>query len=389
MFFFINFNKLYNNVIFINIMEYKLLGESIQIKELNETIKQVAPTDISVLITGESGTGKEVAANAIHFYSKRNNKPYIKVNCGAIPEGIIESELFGHQKGAFTGAIETRPGYFEMADKGTIFLDEIGEMPLATQVKILRVLESGEFMKVGGNKNVKVDVRVIAATNRDLQKEVFNKNFREDLYFRLKSINLHIPPLRERKSDVKMLFNNFVESFCKKNNVKFKGIDEEAMEYVINYDWSGNARELKNFCESIIVLYPDKTLSIYDVKKHLKAESGENRSLPALQVKAREQIEKDLILRALFELKSDIVELKNYIQDSTTKEPHFKVIGDDFFLSKDEINNMSFDEIEKEILLYLLNNNHWDVNKVAKSLGQTSRNIYLKIKKFNLSKKVG
>ena len=197
-------------------MEYKLLGESIQIKELNETIKQVAPTDISVLITGESGTGKEVAANAIYFYSKRNDKPYIKVNCGAIPEGIIESELFGHQKGAFTGAIETRPGYFEMADKGTIFLDEIGEMPLATQVKILRVLESGEFMKVGGNKNQRVDVRVIAATNRDLQKEVFNKNFREDLYFRLKSINLHIPPLRERKSDVKALFNSFVEGFCKK-----------------------------------------------------------------------------------------------------------------------------------------------------------------------------
>jgi len=369
-------------------MEQKLLGESIQIKELNETIKQVAPTDISVLITGESGTGKEVAANAIHFYSKRNDKPYIKVNCGAIPEGIIESELFGHQKGAFTGAIESRPGYFEMADKGTIFLDEIGEMPLATQVKILRVLESGEFMKVGGNKLLKVDVRVIAATNRDLQREVLNKNFREDLYFRLKSINLHIPPLRERKSDVKVLFNNFVESFCRKNNLTFKGIDEEAMEFVINYAWTGNARELKNFCESIIVLYPDKKLDINDVKKHLVPESAENRSLPVIQLKAREQIEKDLILRALFELKSDILELKNQIQDSGTKEPHFKVVGDDFFLSKEEIGNMSLDDIEKEVLLYLLNNNNWDVNKVAKSLGQTSRNIYLKIKKFNLSKKV-
>ncbi len=370
-------------------MEYKLLGESIQIKELNETIKQVAPTDISVLITGESGTGKEVAANAIYFYSKRNDKPYIKVNCGAIPEGIIESELFGHQKGAFTGAIETRPGYFEMADKGTIFLDEIGEMPLATQVKILRVLESGEFMKVGGNKNQRVDVRVIAATNRDLQKEVFNKNFREDLYFRLKSINLHIPPLRERKSDVKALFNSFVEGFCKKNSVKFKGIDEEAMEYVVNYDWSGNARELKNFCESIIVLYPDRKLTLSDVKKHLKTDSNYNSSLPALQMKAREQIEKDLILRALFELKSDILEVKNVLQGSQNKEPNFKILSDDFILSKEDINNMSFDEIEKEILLYLLNNNNWDVSKVAKSLGQTPRNIYLKIKKFNLSKEAG
>jgi DNA-binding NtrC family response regulator len=389
MIFFIIFNKLYNNVIFKDIMEYKLLGESIQIKELNETIKQVAPTDISVLITGESGTGKEVAANAIYFYSKRNGKPYIKVNCGAIPEGIIESELFGHQKGAFTGAIETRPGYFEMADKGTIFLDEIGEMPLATQVKILRVLESGEFMKVGGNKNQRVDVRVIAATNRDLQKEVQNKNFREDLYFRLKSINLHIPPLRERKSDVKALFNNFVEGFCRKNSVKFKGIDEEAMEYVVNYDWSGNARELKNFCESIIVLYPNRSLTLSDVKKHLKTDSNYNSSLPALQMKAREQIEKDLILRALFELKSDILEVKNVLQDSQTKEPNFKILGEDFILSKEDISNMSFDEIEKEILLYLLNNNNWDVNKVAKSLGQTPRNIYLKIKKFNLSKEAG
>ena len=159
-------------------MEYKLLGESIQIREPNETIKQVAPTNRSVLITGESGTGKEIVANAIHHYSKRKNKPLVTVNCGAIPEGIIESELFGHQKGAFTGAIDTRAGYFETADKGTIFLDEIGDMPLLTQVKILRVLESGEFMKVGGNKDIKVNVRVIAATSRDLAKEVMNINFR-------------------------------------------------------------------------------------------------------------------------------------------------------------------------------------------------------------------
>ena len=233
-------------------MYQKLLGNSVQIRELNETIKQVAPTDISVLITGESGTGKEVVAGLIHYYSRRKDKPLITVNCGAIPEGIIESELFGHKKGAFTGAIEDRHGYFEMADRGTIFLDEIGDMPLLTQVKILRVLETGEFMRVGGNKLIKVNVRVIAATNKELAEEVLEKNFREDLYFRLKSINLHISLLRERKSDIPILINHFSVEFCKKNLIKFHGINDDAMDFLNNYHWAGNARELKNFIESII-----------------------------------------------------------------------------------------------------------------------------------------
>ncbi|MCX6162641.1 MAG: sigma-54 dependent transcriptional regulator, partial [Ignavibacteriae bacterium] len=290
-------------------MEYNLLGDSVQIKEINETIKQVAPTNISVLITGESGTGKEVTANALHLLSRRADKPFIIVNCGAIPEGIIESELFGHNKGAFTGAIETRAGYFEMADKGTIFLDEIGDMPLSTQVKILRVLESGEFMKVGGSKYVSVDVRVIAATNRNLERDVANKSFREDLFFRLKSINIHIPPLRERKSDVKVLFNHFISSFSRKNKIEFAGIDNDAMEYIINYSWNGNARELRNFCESIIVLIPDRQLNIVDVKKNLSREVPDYRHLPALQFQAKEPTEKDILLRALFELKTDIMDI--------------------------------------------------------------------------------
>ena len=367
-------------------MDYKLSGDSIQIKELNETIKQVAPTNISVLITGESGTGKEVVANAIKQYSKRKDKPFIKVNCGAIPEGIIESELFGHQKGAFTGAVESRPGYFEMADKGTIFLDEIGEMPLGTQVKILRVLESGEFMRVGGNKYIKVDVRVIAATNRELSKEVHNKNFREDLYYRLKSINLNVPPLRERKSDVRILFNQFVENFCKENNLTFKGIEEEAMEFLINFVWTGNARELKNFCESIIVLYPDKRLSLEDVKKHLKTEINVSSTLPMIQTKTREHFEKDLILRALFELKSEVFDLKNIIEQKANEINTTQVYNDDFMIPMDVIKNMKYDEIEKEILKYILDMNDWKVSKVAKTLGQTPRNIYVKIKKYGLSK---
>lgn len=369
-------------------MNYLLLGNSVQIKELNETIKQVAPSNISVLITGESGTGKEIVANAIHYYSRRRNKPLIKVNCGAIPEGIIESELFGHQKGAFTGAIETRKGYFELADEGTIFLDEIGEMPLSTQVKILRVLESGEFMRVGGYENIKVDVRVLAATNRELEKEVLNGNFREDLYYRLKSVNLHIPPLRERKGDIKILFDYFVESFCRENKIVFAGIEEDAMEYLINYVWYGNARELKNFVESIIVLLPNKKITLEDVKKHLKLEPIENRRLPAIKIQQVDSFgDKDLILRALIELKADIIEIKNLINDlKLNNTAQVYDVNNDFFIPKDKMNQMTMEDIEKAVLYYLLKNNNFNVTKVSKILNQTPRNIYRKMKNYDIKK---
>jgi DNA-binding NtrC family response regulator len=371
-------------------MEYELTGNSVQIKELNKTIKQVAPTNISVLITGESGTGKEVVANAIHYYSKRRHKPLIKVNCGAIPEGIIESELFGHQKGAFTGAVDDRKGYFEMADGGTIFLDEIGEMPAGTQVKLLRVLETGEFLRVGGNKNIKVDVRVIAATNKDLGKEVLNKNFREDLYYRLKSINLNIPPLRERKSDIIQLFRIFTDNFCLENKMKFAGIEEDAIEFITNYVWNGNARELKNFCESIIVLHPDKKLTIDDVKKHIQPEEFEVKNLPALTITKREQYDKDFLLRALFEIKSDIVDVKKGLQILGEKiynqDNNLKNIYDEgsLVITRDEIDILNSDEIEKRILLFLLKEKNWNKKEVAKILNQTTRNVYKKIQKYGL-----
>jgi DNA-binding NtrC family response regulator len=363
----------------------ELLGNSIQIKEINEIIRQVAPTNISVLITGESGTGKEVVANCIHEYSKRKDKPFITVNCGAIPEGIIESELFGHQKGAFTGAIENREGYFEMAAKGTIFLDEIGDMPLATQVKILRVLESGEFLKVGGNKNIHVDVRVVAATNKNLSQEVINKNFREDLYFRLRLVNIHIPPLRERKSDVKVLFEHFIDEVCRKNGIAYKGIEDDAMEFLINYVWYGNARELKNFCESIIVLNPNKKLALADVKKNLHSEYTQPRQLPAVPLITKDYSEKDLIMRALFELKSDILDIKKLLK---YKDNEINSIQNDsdFFINRDRIKNMDDEEIDKEILAYLLRLHDWDVKKVSDNLNQTPRNVYRKIKKYNIIK---
>lgn len=363
----------------------ELLGNSIQIKEINEIIRQVAPTDISVLITGESGTGKEVVANRIHELSMRNSKPFITVNCGAIPEGIIESELFGHQRGAFTGAIETREGYFEMADKGTIFLDEIGDMPLATQVKILRVLETGEFMRVGGNKNINVDVRVIAATNKNLAEEVIQRNFREDLYFRLKLVNIHIPPLRERKADVKILFDHFIDTICERNGIRFGGIDEDAMNFLTNYVWYGNARELRNFCESVIVLHPGKKITLADVKKNLHHDDNQPRQLPAIPFVTKDLTEKDLIVRALFELKNDILGIKSMLLEKD-RQVYSMHDDSDFIIHRDRIRNMDSDEIDKEILAYLLKVHDWDIKKVSDNLNQSPRNVYRKIKKYNLTK---
>lgn len=367
-------------------MSTKLLGDSIQIKEINETIKQVAPTDVSILITGESGSGKEVVANSIFRNSKRAGMPFVIVNCGAIPEGIIESELFGHQKGAFTGAIEERKGYFEMADKGTIFLDEIGEMPPATQVKFLRVLETGEFMRVGGNKTISVDVRIIAATNKDLAVEVLQKNFREDLYYRLRSINIFIPPLRERRADIRLLFNSFIENYCTSNNIEFKGIDSNAMDYIINYSWPGNARELKNFCESILVLVPGRTITLDDVKKQIKPElSDALKNMPVPFMVSREQKEKDFLFRALIELKSDIIDIKETLAGHSGRQTG-KNDSSGFVIPDSDMIRFTMDDIEREAILYILEHNGWNIDQAAQQLNQSPRNIYKKMKKHGISR---
>jgi len=385
-------------------MSITFRGDSIQIIEINETIKQVAPTDVSILITGESGVGKEVVANSIHHLSKRKDKPLIVVNCGAIPEGIIESELFGHKKGSFTGAIEERKGYFEMADTGTIFLDEIGDMPLATQVKFLRVLETGEFMMVGGNKTVKVDVRIVAATNKDLSLEVLNKSFRDDLYYRLRSINIFIPPLRERKSDIQLLYNYFIDTYCKSNNITYFGIDEDAFDFVLNYNWPGNARELKNFCESILVLNPGKKLSLTYVKKYLRIDSAESsRALPILFNEdlnnsnlndSNSNKDKDFLFRALLELKSDIIDIKKFLinlniqnrQNQYYPDNDKQDLNNDFVIQKNILMKMTMDDIEKEVLIFLLDNNNGNIERVAEVLRQTPRNIYRKMKSYNINR---
>jgi DNA-binding NtrC family response regulator len=360
----------------------ELLGESIPIVELREIIKQVAPTDVTVLITGESGTGKEVVANEIHRNSNRNDKPFVTVNCGAIPEGIIESELFGHIKGSFTGAVDSRKGYFEAADGGTIFLDEIGELPLQTQVKFLRVIENGEYMKVGGNRTEKVDVRIIAATNKNLEQLILTNSFREDLYYRLRSINIAIPPLRERKGDIGILFRHFVNLFCSRNNIEFKGISDEAMDFITNYNWPGNIRQLRNFSESIITLNVDKEIELADVLKHLNV-PGKEHLLPAPVTNFDRSDERQLLFGALFELKKDIMDIKHQLSNMEDNGRQSKP-ENGFFVSDEKIDNITFDEFERELLSYYYEKYNGNINRIADRLKISNRTLYRKFKQYGL-----
>jgi DNA-binding NtrC family response regulator len=360
----------------------QLIGKSIQITEIRQIIRQVAPTDITVLITGESGVGKEVAAKEIHRLSKRNKMPFITVNCGAIPEGIIESELFGHQKGSFTGAIDTRRGYFELANKGTIFLDEIGELPLSTQVKFLRIIENGEYMKVGGSKTERIDVRIIAATNKDLEHQISIKAFREDLYYRLRSINVHIPPLRERREDISLLFDYFVKSFCKKNSVDFKDIDDKALDYIINFDWPGNARQLRNFTESLLTLHSGKKIELDDVLNQLNiSRNGKNLPAPLMSFKGKD--EREFLFRALFELKTDIIDIKNQLENmNVAAGTGARVNG--FAIPESKLETITYDDFEQELLTYYWNKYDGNINKIAKKLHLSYKTLYRKYKLYGL-----
>jgi DNA-binding NtrC family response regulator len=276
-----------------------LVGKSAKMVRIFELIQHIAPYDSSVLIIGESGTGKELIANAIHYNSPRALMPFIKVSCASLSEGIIESELFGHEKGAFTGAVASRKGRFEMAHQGTLFLDEVEEIPPATQIKLLRVLQEGEFERVGGNKTIQVDFRIIAASNRDLQEEVRIGNFREDLFYRLNVVNIKLPPLRERKEDIPFLFHFFIEKFNQKYHMKVKGISQRAMNLLVNTGWSGNVRELENTIESILVIHSPDVIDLH----HLPLEMKEFREKPeAISIKIGtplEEVEKEMLLQTL------------------------------------------------------------------------------------------
>ena len=355
----------------------------------------VAPTDLSVLIQGESGTGKEVVANALHNLSKRKHKPLVSVNCGAIPEGILESELFGHEKGSFTGAIAQRKGYFEAANGGTIFLDEIGEMPLNTQVKLLRVLETSEIMRVGGTTPIKVDVRVIAATNKDLEKAVENNEFRRDLYFRLKAITIFIPPLRKRKEDIPVLVKKFADEFVQKNQIYFKGFAPEAIELLKQYDWPGNVRELKNFVETAITLNRGEIIHSSYVRSVLNLDNRytPTENLPVPLNKTPEQAERELIYRTLISLKLDITELKQmlgqFIQTQMewmkNQMPVAREQNDSEQMNSQEIKPTSISAMERELIKETLKRFNGNRRKTAKALQISERTLYRKLHEYGLS----
>ena len=354
-----------------------IVGRSKEINDLVDIIMQVAKSDISVLIYGESGVGKEVFAKAIHEFSNRSDKTMVSVNCGAIPEGIIESELFGHKKGSFTGAVDSRKGYFEIADHGTLFLDEIGELPLTTQVKLLRAIETKEFMKLGAETVTKVDVRIIAATNKDLQKEVDSKKFREDLYFRLKAVSLTIPPLRKRRSDIEELARYFIKGYCESNKIKIPDITPEALEMLKNYNWPGNIRELKNTVETALALNKGKTLTD-DMFMDLTADYvdyDDQRNLPVFLRKSSEDADRELLYRALFELKKDIMELKDLIIHRTQDSVFNQTTDDDI---------LSITDLEKEAIRKALDKTKGSKRKAAKLLNISERTLYRKLKEYDI-----
>ncbi len=309
-----------------------LIGESDPMREVMVQVEQMAPVSSTVLIEGESGTGKELVARAIRLLSNRRNKPFIAVNVGALPETLLESELFGHEKGAFTGAAERRLGRFELADEGTLFLDEIGEIPTATQVKLLRVLEEREFMRVGGTQPIKVDVRVIAATNQPLRELVEEGRFRSDLFYRLNVLRIYLPPLRERPDDIAMLVRRFVQDFSEQHDRRFHGISADAMQLLREYAWPGNVRELRNLVESMVVLAPNHEIQPGDLPRHIR-EGGAARLLPVHVgpiLRAQEGTagrELEFIVRSLLELKLQVEELRRRLDDQRSPM-HEHWIGD-------------------------------------------------------------
>jgi DNA-binding NtrC family response regulator len=276
-----------------------IIGRSTKMVKIFELIQHIAPYDSSVLIIGESGTGKELIANAIHYNSPRASMPFIKVSCASLSEGIIESELFGHEKGAFTGAIVSRKGRFELAHQGTLFLDEVEDIPLATQIKLLRVLQEGEFERVGGNKTIKVNIRIIAASNRDLQEVVRNGAFREDLYYRLNVVNIKLSPLRDRREDIPFLVNFFIEKFNKKYNMKVKGVSQRAMNLFINCEWSGNVRELENTIESVLVINSPEVIDIQHLPQEIRDFKERPEVIPIKIGTPLEEVEREMLIQTL------------------------------------------------------------------------------------------
>jgi len=385
---------------------------------------QVAPTDISVLVTGESGVGKEAIPKIIHHLSHRKHAPLIAVNCGAIPEGTIDSELFGHEKGAFTGAAGARKGYFEEADNGTIFMDEVGELPLGTQVRLLRVLESGEFIRVGSSKAQKVNVRVVGATNADMLGSVEKNDFREDLYYRLNTVEIHLPPLRERKGDIHLLFRKFAQDFSQKYRVPAVRLNEEAVRVLESYRWPGNIRQLRNLVEQLSVVESDRELGAEVLRSYIPEIDRSN--LPARSDKAVSSAEfnteREILYKVLFDMRADISNLKQAVQslasghmpemntapvsstqtglarydnytppascapreESYTTEIMSEEETLDVESAEEGADRLSLQDLEIDMIRKAIERHRGRRKEAAEELGISERTLYRKIKQFNL-----
>ncbi len=407
---------------------FGIIGNSPLLNRAIDVARQVAPTDISVLITGESGSGKEVFSHIIHQLSARKHGPFIAVNCGAIPEGTIDSELFGHEKGSFTGAHEARKGYFEVVNGGTIFLDEVAELPLGTQARLLRVLETGEYIRVGSSKVQKTNVRVVAATNVDVYEAVKAGKFREDLYYRLNTVPLRIPPLRDRQEDIHLLFRKFIADFTDKYRSPNVQLTEDAQQLLTNYAWPGNVRQLKNVAEQIAVLEKDRMLTAQTFKNYLPDEGGANLPMRIPQKASDDFSERDLLYKVLFDMKKDMVELKKLVvgiiqnginastftenspyisqlyrevdtpatagiaEPSSTLTIHKPAQSDrnpDFQFTHDveevEEESLSLIERESDLIRKALKKHKGKRKLAAKELGISERTLYRKIKDLNLN----
>jgi transcriptional regulator with PAS, ATPase and Fis domain len=403
---------------------FGIIGNSFALNRAIDVAVQVAPTDLSVLITGESGTGKEVFPQIIHQYSARKHGPYIAVNCGAIPEGTIDSELFGHEKGSFTGALSDRKGYFEEANNGTIFLDEIGELPLSTQVRLLRVLETGEFIRVGSSKIIKTNVRVVGATNVELERAIKEAKFREDLYYRLNSIPIIIPPLRSRVEDISLLFRKFANDFADRYRMPAIRLDEDARLLLEKYRWPGNIRQLKNITEQISIIEKQRVLSADLLRSYLPSHAGEN--LPALlgsqepRGEASFANEREILYKVLFDMKHDMNDLKKLVMEMIQHGGEFNIQGENAQIIRNLYNgdgeiikpsaaaqttvtynprhedqtiedteefveeSLLLEEKEKELIEKALEKHGGKRKNAASELGISERTLYRKIKEYEI-----
>ncbi|GIV55883.1 MAG: sigma-54-dependent Fis family transcriptional regulator [Candidatus Kapaibacterium sp.] len=376
-------------------LRYGIVGQSPLIIEAIEQLLQVAPTDLTVLITGETGTGKDVFARAIHGLSPRRKAPFISVNCGAIPETLLESELFGHEKGAFTGAVEQRKGFFEVANTGTIFLDEIGEMPIGTQVKLLRVLESGEFTRLGSTQVIKVDVRIIAATNRDLAYEVRQGSFREDLYYRLKAVHLHLPPLRKRPEDIPLLVEYFGNNVADRLGITFEGIDDDALAILMQHGWRGNVRELRNLVETLVTIGHGKRITAEQVERYLQRdqELEPSRALVLHRTAAAQASEQPLdlalVYHTLLQMQAEMSAVRQAIAalverlSQLQQRLPLQQQEDDVF-SRDP-DDFRLDEMERRLIIAALKRFNGSRRSAARALGISERTLYRKLHEYNLT----